>query len=193
MWLDTNRTSVFDYYQFWRNCEDSQLEKLMFTFTNLPVDEVIRLASATESAELNRAKEILAYEATCLAHGAEEAAKAFLTAGTKFGFADPSGKIATSSGVAKLDINSAAAAALPTVTLPSGDFEGDGMWVVKLLVDAGMSKSNGDARRLIQGGGAYINDERIAAADATVKLTDFVDGGIVVKAGKKNMKRIVVG
>ncbi len=193
VWLDVERTSVFDYYQFWRNCEDVQLEKLLFTFSTLPVDEIKRLAAGTTAQELNRAKEILAYEATCLAHGADAAGKAFVTAGTKFGFAAPECTIATSSKVAQINPRTAVAAALPTVAIPADKFENGEIWVVKLLVEAGMCNSNGDARRLIQGGGAYINDERIASADATVKIADLNGDGIVIKAGKKSMKRVILG
>ena len=191
VWLDKERTSVFDYYQFWRNCDDAQLEKLLLTFTTLPVAEIASLAAGDNAKALNRAKEILAYEATVLAHGESAARDAFLAAGNKFGFADPENKIATSSKIATIAITEATDS-LPTVALPRAEFENDGMWVVKLLVTAGLASSNGDARRLIQGGGAYLNEKRIESADATVSAADFVDGAILLKAGKKNMKRVVL-
>ncbi len=193
IWLDVNRTSVFDYYQFWRNCEDSQLEKLLCYFTALPVDEIRRLAAPEQTAAaLNRAKEILAYEATMLAHGEEEAAKAFLAAGGKFGFADPENRIATSSAVSRIDVATAAKAALPSVTLPAADFSGEGCWICKLMVTAGLCGSTGEARRLIQGGGAYCNERRIADVSWNVTADVFENGEILLKAGKKNMKRIIM-
>ncbi len=191
VWLDTERTGIFDYYQFWRNCEDGQLEKLMLTFTPLPVDEVKRLSAAATAPELNRAKEILAFEATKMAHGAAAAAEAYITAGNKFGFADPDNKIATTSEVAKLSAKSAQSA-LPTAELDKALFENDGLWAVKLFVEAGLAASNGEARRLIQGGGAYVNDVKIASCDLNVKLNDFSDGAIVLKAGRKNIKKVVL-
>ncbi len=192
VWLDVDRTSVFDYYQFWRNCEDSQLAKLLGYFTTLPVDEIKRL-SALEAPAINRAKEILAYEATCLAHGEAEARRAYLAAGGKFGFADPEHRIATSSRLAEINEQAAATAELPTVTLPAASFDGDGFWVVKLLMESGLAKTNSDARRLIQGGGAYLNDQRIGDLQLMVKAVDFRDGALLLKAGKKNLKRILLG
>ncbi len=191
VWLDVNRTSVFDYYQFWRNCEDAQLEKLLLTFTDLPTDECGRLASGQAASELNRAKEILAFEATKMAHGEESAAQAYLAACAKFGFADPENKISTSSSVTKLSREDAQAG-LPKVEFDAAQFEGDGMWVVKLFADAGMVSSNGEARRLIQGGGAYLNDERVADCNRNITVSDFKDGRLLLKAGKKNMKLAVL-
>ncbi|MDD4817807.1 MAG: tyrosine--tRNA ligase [Victivallaceae bacterium] len=191
VWLDTERTNVFDYYQFWRNCEDQQLEKLMLTFTPLPVEEVKRLSSAAAASELNRAKEILAFEATKMAHGATAAAEAYLTAGNKFGFADPENRIATTSEIVKLSTQSAPSA-LPTVELDKALFANDGLWVVKLFVEAGLAASNGEARRLIQGGGAYMNDVKIASCELNVKSEDFSDGALIVKAGRKNIKKVIL-
>ena len=185
VWLDKEKTSVFDYYQFWRNTDDADVRKLMLYFTALPIDEVDRICAAS----INRAKEILAFEATALAHSEEEAANAYLAAGAKFGFADRENQIPTSSAIAKVNTAEAVIDNLPTVeiTLP-----GEGLWFPKLLVEAGLCKSNGEARRLIQGGGAYLNDQRISDPDFTAKPTDFPDGAAIVKAGKKNIKRIVI-
>ena len=101
VWLDVNRTSVFDYYQFWRNSDDAQVEKLMLYFSPLPIDEIKRICDP--AGNINRAKEILAYEATCLAHGEAAAREAFVTAGTRFGFADPEKKVATTSSILTVD------------------------------------------------------------------------------------------
>lgn len=192
VWLDTERTSVFDYYQFWRNSEDDQVKKLLCYFTNLPVDEINELSSL-EAPAINRAKEILAYEATKQAHGEDEARKAYLTAGSKFGFADPECKIKTSSNIVNIKTETDSSFSdMPTVELPAADFMGDGMWIVKLFTSAGLCQSNGDARRLLQGGGAYINDERISNIDMNVKTDVFKDGFIILKAGKKNIKKVTL-
>ncbi len=186
VWLDKNKTSVFDYYQFWRNVDDADVRKLMGYFTALPLDEIQTLCDAS----INRAKEVLAFEATSLAHGHDEAAKAYLAACTKFGFADKDGTIPTSSRIREIKPDSSAALDdLPTyrLTLPA-----EGIWIVKLLADSGLCKSNGDARRLIQGGGAYLGDKRVESADCTVTAADFKDGAVILKAGKKNLKRIVL-
>lgn len=186
VWLDKNKTSVFDYYQFWRNVDDADVRKLMGYFTALPLDEIQTLCDAS----INRAKEVLAFEATSLAHGHDEAAKAYLAACTKFGFADKDGTIPTSSRIREIKPDSSAALDdLPTyrLTLPA-----EGIWIVKLLADSGLCKSNGDARRLIQGGGAYLGDKRVESADCTVTAADFQDGAVILKAGKKNLKRIVL-
>jgi len=192
VWLDTERTSVFDYYQFWRNSDDDQVKKLFCYFTNLPVDEINELSSL-EAPAINRAKEILAYEATKQAHGESEARKAYLTAGSKFGFADKECKIKTSSNITSIKTETDTTFAdMPTVELSASDFEGDGLWIVKLFTSAGLCQSNGDARRLLKGGGAYINDERISNLDMNVKSDAFADGFIILKAGKKNIKKITL-
>ena len=185
VWLDKNKTSVFDYYQFWRNTDDADVQKLMLYFTALPVDRIRNICSGS----INRAKEILAFEATALAHSGEEAAKAYLAAGAKFGFSDKENKIPTSSAIAKINTDEAVIDDLPTyeLTLPA-----EGIWFPKLMAEAGLCKSNGEARRLIQGGGAYLNDQRISDPDFTAKAADFPNGSAIVKAGKKNIKRIVL-
>ena len=192
VWLDTARTSVFDYYQFWRNCEDSDVQKLLSFFTTLPVAEIIEL-SKLEAPAINRAKEILAFEATKLAHGETEAVKAYVAAGSKFGFADPECKIATSSAITAVKPDSQAGFDdLPTYELPKAEVDGDGLWIVKLLTDAGLSKSNGESRRLIQGGGAYINDQRIVNFEIKIKADVFAAGPVILKAGKKNIRKITL-
>lgn len=186
VWLDVNRTPVFDYYQFWRNSGDSEVRRLMNFFTVLPVDEIRRLTD--DGAAINRAKEILAYEATKLAHGAKEARRTYLTAGAKFGFADPDGAVATTSDIAAIDIRSAALEGIPEHAAAAGELR-----ITDLLVTSGLCKSRGDARRLVLGGGAYINDERISDIDYAVPPELFAAGPVLLKAGKKNMKRITLG
>jgi len=191
VWLDVNRTAVFDYYQFWRNCDDAQLEKLLSYFTALPMDEVRRLAALTDGG-INRAKEILAYEATKLAHGEAAARDAYLAAGSKFGFADRDGRIPTSSTIAAIDLSQAAASDVPAVEFPADRFAGEGVRVTNLFAEAGLTKTVSEARRLVEGGGAYCNGERVADFNRMITAGDFQDGALLLKAGKKNMRKVVL-
>ena len=187
VWLDKERTSVFDYYQFWRNCDDSMVEQLLKYFTPLPVDEIAALCG--ENANINRAKEILAAEATALCHGEEAAKEAFVTAGTRFGFADPDNKIPTTSFIGKVTA-SAVSADLPEAQIPAAEIDAEkGIMVARLLVLAGLCKSNSDGRRLIQGGAVALNDEKITDPSAAV-TADVVAAAPVLRAGKKNMRRL---
>jgi len=190
VWLDASRTSVFDYYQFWRNCDDADVGRLLCFFTGLPIDEIHRLAALPAPA-VNRAKEILAFEATTLAHGYEAAVKAYLAAGSKFGFADPESKIPTSSRLAEVKADSEALDDLPTFSIPAAELTDGKIWIVKLLTASGLCTSSGDARRLIQGGGAYLGERRIDDVNYQVSDRDFDHGALLLKAGKKKVKRIV--
>lgn len=188
VWLDVNQTPVFEYYQFWRNCADSETQKLLNFFTTLPVEETQRLSSATEAPAINRAKEILAYEATKLAHGADAAREAYLTAGAKFGFADPNNQISTVSDITKLDPKTAVLDSIPKYEASEEELK-----AIDLLFASGLCKSKGDARRLIQGGGAYINDIRIPDVDYVIEKSTFGSSSVLLlKAGKKNMRQIVL-
>ena len=190
VWLDTARTSVFDYYQFWRNCDDAMLGDLLKKFAiELPVEECVMLASCDN---INRAKEILAFEATKLAHGADKAREAYLTAGCTFGFADPENKIITSSEIAKIDISKAEDTSIPTVELASELFDNDGFWICKLLQEAGMVKSTSDGRRLVQGGAVSVDDAKVTDVAHTVKNSDLNKSEFILKAGKKNFKKIII-
>ena len=190
VWLDINRTSVFDYYQFWRNCDDAMLGDLLKKFAiELPVDECIALASCEN---INRAKEILAYEATKLAHGSEKAVEAYLAAGSKFGFADPENKVPTTSAITQIDISKAKDSAVPTVEVAAELFGGDGLWICKLLQEAGLVKSTSDGRRLVQGGAVSVDDVKVTDVSATLKAADFASGEFILKAGKKNFRKIII-
>ncbi|MFA4943219.1 MAG: tyrosine--tRNA ligase [Lentisphaeria bacterium] len=191
VWLDPERTSPYAYYQFWRNADDADLRRLLAFFTELPMAEVERLAAAESAAGRNRAKEILAFEAARLAHGAAAAEKAYLAAGAEFGFADPEGKIETSSALRAIRPDEAAAE-LPTFTVPAAELAA-GIPAFKLFADCGLCASGGEARRLIKGGGASINGEKVADERRLVTAADLRDGAIVLKAGKKNLRRIVCG
>ncbi len=187
VWLDTNKTSVFDYYQFWRNCDDSMLPDLLKRFAiELPVEECEALA---ECGNINRAKEILAFEATALAHGEKAAAEAFCAAGAQFGFADPEKKIPTTSHI--LNVETSVTAVYPEITLDAALLEGEGFWIVKLLTESGICKTSSDARRMIQGNAIKINDEKVADVSRMLKAGDVKDGAILVQSGKKNFKKVI--
>ncbi|MBR7130612.1 MAG: tyrosine--tRNA ligase [Lentisphaeria bacterium] len=188
VWLDANRTSAFDYYQFWRNCDDAILKELMLKFAiELPLDECIAIA---EQPNINRAKEILAYEATKLAHGEKAAENAFLAAGSKFGFADPENKVFTTSSIARLSAADAADT-LPETLIPAEELAGN-MTIPRLLVVAGICKSTSDARRLIQGGAVSIDDVKVTDVNASVCADSFVNGYLTLRAGKKNFRKVVL-
>ena len=192
VWLNPAKTSIFDYYQFWRNTEDCDVARLLNFFTTLPVEETERLG-ALEAPAINRAKEILAYEATALAHGKEHAKSAYLAAGGKFGFADKENQIFTTSSIKDVVITATAGTDdLPTYELNKSDVDGDGLWIVKLFVESGLVASNSDARRLLKGGGGYVNDQRISDMNLNITAADFADGSLILKAGKKKVKRIVI-
>ena len=187
VWLDVNRTSVFDYYQFWRNCDDAMLGDLLKKFAiELPLEECIALA---ECENINRAKEILAFEATKMAHGEQAAVEAFLTAGSQFGFADPEHKIPTSSAVGRIECK--VQASYPEITLPAASLEGDGLWVVQLITNAEMCKSNSEARRLIQGNAVKINGEKVADMNMMIKAADVPEKELLLQTGKKNFKKVI--
>ena len=181
VWLAAERTSVLDFYQFWRNCEDSELEKLLNFFTFLPVSEVKYLAQLQESG-INRAKEILAYEVTALVHGQEAAATAYKTAVSRFGSADPELKVETSSPIRDINLQTAVEN-LPTLELNQSELESS-MTLVDLFIKTGLVKSKGQTRRLIEQGGAYLNEIRIEK-DRPIAPNDFKDDIITLRAGKK--------
>jgi len=189
VWLDAERTAPFDYYQFWRNVDDADVTRLLGFFTSLPMEEVRRLGSLN-APQINRSKEILAYEATALAHGHAEAIRAFLAAGQEFGFADPNGAIETSSRITDLPAGGLDSD-IPTLSMTAAEL-GDGIGVLTLLVKAGLCASNGEARRLIKGGGCYLGDARITDEKMIITAADFADGALTLRAGKKARKRVLL-
>ncbi len=188
VWLSTERTSVLDFYQFWRNCEDSELERLLNFFTFLPVTE-IRFLSALRDQWINRAKEILAYEVTALVHGHKAAVTAYQTAVSRFSCADPELKIATSSDIRNITLTKKEEE-LPTLEL-NHDQLSAGMTLVDLFIMAGLSKSKGQTRRLIEQGGAYLNEQRIKE-DRPLIEADFSQKKIIIRAGKKRFHQILL-
>ncbi len=190
VWLDSGRTPIFDYYQFWRNTQDSDVGRLLRLFTDLPLEEIERL-SLLEAPKINRAKEILAFEATSLAHGQAEAERIYKAVSSQFGQADPEGLIQTSSAISRIG-SASASEELPVYSL-GGTLSGGGkIWVVKLLSESGLCSSNGEARRLIKGGGAYFDGTRISDENLQLGAEDFKDGSAILKAGKKNIKKVLI-
>ena len=187
IWLDEKKMAVYDYYQFWRNVDDSEVEKLLGFFTMLPMDEVKALAACSN---INRAKEILAFEATTLAHGKEKATTAYLAACNHFGFADAKLEVQTSSEITKISAKDAEAS-LPTYEIEASVLE-SGIWVAQLFAECGLCKSNGDARRNLKGNALSINGEKVKDEQYQVSSKDLVDGVALLKFGKKNVRRVIV-
>ena len=171
VWLDAQKLSPYDYYQYWINCDDRDIEKLLKIFTFLPLAEIRRLG-ALEGAELREAKRVLAYEATTITHGEAEAKAAELAARAAFG----------GEGVIE---------AMPTTSLLSTRLE-QGLGVLEIFTEVGLTRSNSEARRMVQQGGLYVNDRRIDQVDATLTEADLGEQGILLRAGKKKYHRLVV-
>ena len=184
IWLDKKMTSPFDYYQYWRSTDDRDVTRYMGLFTFLPMDEADRLPKEN----VNRAKEILAYEATKITHGKEEAIQTYTAAVRQFGTSDPDDQVETSSDITEINLDTDHS--VPTIEMPLNILK-DGIWIVKLFVDAGLCASNGEARRLIKQGGASLNDEKIEKDDLEVKEEKLQDGALLLRAGKKRYKRVV--
>lgn len=172
VWLDPNKTSPFDFYQYWRNTHDADVIKFIKMLTFLPLEE-IRKMEDWEGSELNKAKEILAYELTSLIHGEEEAKKA-----------EEGAKALFSSG-GNTDN-------MPTTELERSEFENDGMPVLDLLIKSGLVPSKGEGRRVIQQGGLTISDEKVVDANALIDITRFTNDELIIKKGKKTFHKISI-
>ena len=172
VWLDPNKTSPFEFYQYWRNVADADVLKCIRMLTFLPLEEIDKM-DKWEGSQLNTAKEILAFELTKLVHGEEEANKAQQTARALF------------SGSGNLDN-------MPSYTLSKDDLTDGKIAVNDILFKAGMTKSKGEGRRLIEQGGVSVNDKKVASAVETVCADDFSDGSIIVKKGKKVFYKIIL-
>ena len=164
VWLNPDRFSPYQYYQFWRNTEDADVGRFLKLFTDLPLAEIAKL-EALQGAEINEAKKLLALEATALCHGREVADEAAETARKTF-----------EEGVT--------GDALPTIEIPRSEFA-DGIAAFALFARAGLAASNGEARRLIKGGGARLNDGAVSDEAQKVTAADASDGVIKLSAGKK--------
>ena len=171
VWLDANKTSPYDFFQYWRNVGDSDVMKCIRMLTFLPIEQINEM-DKWEGSELNRAKEILAYELTKMVHGEDEAKKALDASKAVFG-----------AGTASAD--------MPTTTLSDADFNDGKITVSKLLVLGGLAASNGEAKRLIQQGGITFNDEKVT--DFAFSVEKGQTDGAVVKKGKKIFHRFILG
>ena len=188
VWLDEARTPPYDFYQFWRNTDDRDLGRFLGLFTFLPMEEVVYLGGLAGDL-INRAKEVLAYEATKITHGKEKASEAYLAALKQFGPSDPGGEVKTSSDIT--EVTSGQVESPPSVSLERNELN-EGMSVIDLFVLSGLSGGKGEAKRLIRGGGAYVNDERVGSEEREINLNDLKDGVITLRAGKKRYRSVVV-
>ncbi|MBE6725559.1 MAG: tyrosine--tRNA ligase [Ruminococcaceae bacterium] len=169
VWLDPNKTSPFEFYQYWRNVGDADVMKCIRMLTFLPLEEIDEM-DKWEGSELNRAKEILALELTKMVHGEEEAKKAEAAAKALFaGGADNSN--------------------MPTTVLTDADFTDGKITVIDLLVKSGLCTTNSDARRTIQQGGAVIGEDKVADMKAAVEESRFEGDGLILRKGKKNFHK----
>ena len=169
VWLDPNKTSPFDFYQYWRNVGDADVLKCIRMLTFLPLEEIDAM-DKWEGSQLNRAKEILAFELTKLVHGEEEAKRAEAAAKALFaGGADNSN--------------------MPTTTLSAEDFTDGKITVIDLLVKAGLCTTKSDARRTITQGGVFVADEKVADVSSAVEESRFDGDGLIIRKGKKNFHK----
>ena len=172
VWLDPNKTSPFEFFQYWRNVADSDVLKCIRMLTFLPLEEIDAMES-WEGAQLNQAKEILAYELTKLVHGEEEAAKAREASHALFAGGGDS-------------------AHMPTVELTTGDFAEGDMDILALLVKTGLAPSRSDARRAVEQGGVSVADEKVTDIKTAYSAASFGEDGLVVKRGKKKFVKVIV-
>ena len=170
VWLDPKKTSPYDFFQYWRNVDDSDVMKCIRMLTFLPLEQIDEM-DRWEGADLNRAKEILAYELTKMVHGTEEADRALET----------SKKVFAQGGISD---------DMPTTTLSADDFTDGRITVIDMLVKSRLAPSKGEARRLIQQGGIMVGDAKVDAITAALETAEFADG-VILKKGKKVYHRFV--
>jgi tyrosyl-tRNA synthetase len=170
VWLDPERTPPYDFYQFWINTEDADVERFLKLYTFLPLDE-IRALAALEGAELRRAKQVLAFETTRLTHGEAAAEEARAASAAAFGQGGDDGDLS----------------AIPTTSIPAATLAA-GVPIVDLLVASGLAASRSAARRLVEQGGAYVNGAPVTSLDHRVIAPG--DGTLLLRAGKKHVRRV---
>ncbi len=171
VWLDPNKTSPYDFYQYWRNVGDADVLKCIRMLTFLPLEQIDEM-DKWEGSQLNRAKEILAYELTALVHGEEEAKNAEDAAKALFGAGGDS-------------------ANMPTTVLADADFENGGINILSLLVATGLCPSRGEARRLVQQGGIVVDEKKVESIDESIPQEKLADDGIIIRKGKKVFHKAV--
>ena len=171
VWLDPNKTSPYDFYQYWRNVGDDDVMKCIRMLTFLPLEQIDEM-DAWEGSQLNQAKEILAYELTKMVHGEEEAEKAQNAARAIF-----------SAGGTSAD--------MPSTTLDAADLTDGTIGILNLMVKCGLAKSNGEARRLVQQGGVFVDDEKVTDVTTAITAAKLTDG-VVIRKGKKVFHKAVL-
>ena len=171
VWLDPNKTTPFEFFQYWRNVSDADVLKCIRMLTFLPLEEIDKMES-WEGAQLNEAKEILAFELTKLVHGEEEATKAKEASHALFA-------------------GGANNANMPTVTVTAEDFPDGELDIISVLVKAGLCDSRGDGRRNIQQGGVSVADEKVTDISTKYTLDDFKGEGLIIRRGKKKFAKII--
>ena len=169
VWLDAEKTTPYEFYQYWRNVSDQDVIKCLKLLTFVPIEQIEEMERTLEGQQLNQAKELLAYSLTELVHGkeaadqAQDAAKAIFTSGSS-------------------------SENMPTTAIPAADLQDGGMGILTLMVKAGLCASNGEARRLVQQGGVSVNNEKVTDPKAIITL----DGETIIKKGKKVFHKVVV-
>ncbi len=171
VWLDPNKTTPFEFFQYWRNVSDADVLKCIRMLTFLPLEEIDKMES-WEGAQLNEAKEILAFELTKLVHGEEEATKAKEASHALFA-------------------GGANNANMPTVTVTAEDFPEGELDIISVLVKAGLCDSRGDGRRNIQQGGVSVADEKVTDISTKYTLDDFKGEGLIIRRGKKKFAKVI--
>ncbi len=187
VWLSSEKTSVYDFYQYWVNTDDRDVIRFLKLFTMLPVDEIEKVEDL-KGEELNPLKRILAFEVTSLIHGYEEAVKVYTSASSVFGAIEVPDDLLPSSKIPRKIEESRGT--YPTVTFPADRIE-KGIFLYDLLCESGLCTSKSAARRLIEQGGAYVNDVRINNVKAVLNKNAIAENSLILRAGKKKVKRIV--
>lgn len=173
VWLDADLLSPYDFYQYWINCDDADVERFLKMFTFLPMAEIQRM-SAFQGSDIRQAKRLLAFEATRITHGEAAAREAQAAAAAVFGSASATG-----------DLD-----AMPT-TVIQVDRLAAGVSPIDLFAEVGLTRSKGEARRLMQQGGMYVNDQRVETLDHMLGEADLTADGILLRAGKKKYHRVI--
>jgi tyrosyl-tRNA synthetase len=180
VWLDAELVSPYDFYQYWVNCDDRDVVRFLRIYTLLPLDEIRRFEGLKDS-EINEAKRILAFEATKITHGEEEATKAQKASAAAF-----KGSITATSG------SNGDLTVLPTTAVARARLEA-GISPAELFCEVGLTPSRGEAKRLIKQGGLYVNDETISSLERFLTVKDVGPKGMLLRAGKKKIHRVIVG
>jgi len=178
VWLDPDRTSPYEFYQYWINVDDEDVERFLALFTFLPMEEIRRIGKL-KGEELRQAKQVLAFEATCITHSEEDARKAREASESLFG------------GMGKKADGKEGLTSAPGYLVEHGRLE-EGIPAWQLFQEVGLCKRRAEARRLIEQGGGYVNDDRIEAFDRKIGTADLLNGGILLRAGKKRFLRVSV-